>query len=275
MKTYVGKEPCPHCGSKDNVGVWSDGQKWCFGGCGYFVPGDTGLSLSDIKERLEQQQEKERNDPNASVNLPADYSLVLREDAEQWVTKYGITSQERFRFKIGWSEVYESLILPAYNIYGHLLVCQRRYFGQGKFPKYHTKGYPERSLWTVRPLAAESRADPFDTYNGTLIVVEDFISAVKIGRRAEAAPLWGSHLSMEKLRQISERWESLVIWLDYNKKEEAIKTRIRALALFTNVSCIITEKDPKEYDDTEIVSLIAGAESRTDGFGGNGVVSHT
>jgi len=35
------KEPCPKCGSRDNLGVYSDGHKFCFGqGCGHYEKGD-------------------------------------------------------------------------------------------------------------------------------------------------------------------------------------------------------------------------------------------
>ena len=34
---YVRKEPCPNCGSKDNLAVYSDGHAFCFG-CSYRVP---------------------------------------------------------------------------------------------------------------------------------------------------------------------------------------------------------------------------------------------
>jgi len=35
--TFLRNEPCPKCGSRDNVGVWTDG-KYCFSGCGYKAP---------------------------------------------------------------------------------------------------------------------------------------------------------------------------------------------------------------------------------------------
>lgn len=36
---FLHKEPCPECGSKDNLGRYSDGHGHCFG-CGHFEPGD-------------------------------------------------------------------------------------------------------------------------------------------------------------------------------------------------------------------------------------------
>lgn len=38
---FIGKEPCPSCGSKDNLGRYSDGHAYCFGqGCEYYEPPD-------------------------------------------------------------------------------------------------------------------------------------------------------------------------------------------------------------------------------------------
>jgi len=36
MSNFVGHAPCPKCGSRDNLGVWDDGHKYCFSsGCDY------------------------------------------------------------------------------------------------------------------------------------------------------------------------------------------------------------------------------------------------
>lgn len=37
--THLRKEPCPSCGSKDNLGRYSDGHGYCFG-CGYYEHGE-------------------------------------------------------------------------------------------------------------------------------------------------------------------------------------------------------------------------------------------
>lgn len=38
---FVGKEPCPGCGSRDNLGRYSDGHAYCFSpSCDYFEPAD-------------------------------------------------------------------------------------------------------------------------------------------------------------------------------------------------------------------------------------------
>lgn len=230
------------------MGVWSDGQKFCFSHCGYFVPGHGGLNIEDIRAQLRNQQK----DPSAPLRLPFDYTPVLREDAVAWLDKYGITLAERFKYKIGWSELYESLILPAFDVWGNLLVCQRRYFGTGDWPKYHTKGRPESVVWTARPSGGSVGNNPEAPYDGRIVIVEDYVSAIKIGRQAEAMPVWGSFLSNPQLNRLADRWSELVIWLDFNKTGEALSIRTRAACFFNTANVVSTEKDPKDYSDAEI-----------------------
>ena len=48
----IGHEPCPKCGSKDNLGRYSDGGGHCFG-CEYHEFADTSLSTMEkpVKNR--------------------------------------------------------------------------------------------------------------------------------------------------------------------------------------------------------------------------------
>ena len=50
----VGREPCPECGSKDNLGRFDDGHGFCFGqGCGYYDHGDSeGTACAPQKTRV-------------------------------------------------------------------------------------------------------------------------------------------------------------------------------------------------------------------------------
>ena len=49
--TFVRHEPCPSCGSRDNLGRFSDGHGYCFG-CHYRESGD-----SDGDRFYQQQNE--------------------------------------------------------------------------------------------------------------------------------------------------------------------------------------------------------------------------
>ena len=250
VKTFVGHEPCPNCGSSDNVGVWSDGQKFCFTGCGFYVAGEgIGLNIELIKAQLKDEYKKERSGTDDPV-LPVDYSLVIRSDAKDWLNSYQITNEECFSYRLGWSDLYESLILPSFDLYGNLCVVQRRYFGKDGFPKYHTKGRPDRVIWTCRP-DCRSVVDG-DTYNGDIIIVEDVLSAIKVGRVYEATPLWGSSLSVSKMSILAKMYTRAFMWLDPDKLYEASVRRQQMAAFFEQAHVVISTKDPKCYDQNGI-----------------------
>ena len=46
----VGHEPCPACGSKDNLGRYSDGHGFCFG-CGYYEKGDITVTGNKVEKK--------------------------------------------------------------------------------------------------------------------------------------------------------------------------------------------------------------------------------
>ena len=47
-QSFVTKQPCKLCGSKDNVGVWSDGHTYCFGCKAYTPPPKSDGDEADI-----------------------------------------------------------------------------------------------------------------------------------------------------------------------------------------------------------------------------------
>ena len=55
--TFIHKEPCPECGSRDNLGRYSDGHAHCYG-CGHYERGDG--SSAPLKERPKMAKELHR-----------------------------------------------------------------------------------------------------------------------------------------------------------------------------------------------------------------------
>lgn len=239
-------EPCPKCGSKDNLGVWGDGHKWCFG-CQYYIKGDGNESLEKLKERTspKQQEETSQNDSTPALSLPSDYTRSLSLIGSQWLMKYGISKKERIHNNIGWSDKYESLVFPVYDAHHNVLLVQRRFFGTGQWPKYHTKGKPESLLHILG-----------DGDMDTGVLTEDLLSAIKVGRQYNATPLWGSNLSLEKIKRLSHRFARLIIWLDRDKAKDSVKYKWRASPFFEKVSIIVSDHDPKEYNDDAIALFV-------------------
>lgn len=206
------------------------------------------MSVEDLKKQIRYNEEKEKK--NRAAVLPADYSLVLPDEAVEWLEKYQITEEERLTYRIGWTNDAplpaspESLVLPAFDVFGTLLLCQFRSFRQdGGYQKYVTRGYPESVIWTVPNGVSAGRS---------LCVVEDFVSCLRVGRTVDCMPLWGSNLSLNQVRRLCDRYENLYLWLDFNKVGHAKKLAFKAQPYFKTVSVIATELDPKEYSDVLI-----------------------
>lgn len=61
---FIGKEPCPKCGSRDNLGRYSDGHAFCFG-CDYYEPGDGSETSSQSRKKTPMSQEFVRGEYRA------------------------------------------------------------------------------------------------------------------------------------------------------------------------------------------------------------------
>lgn len=241
---FLGHEPCPACGSRDNLGAYADG-KYCFG-CGWGIRGYRGYSLRELRQRLDQQEKSRGSSP---VPLPDDFSFDLPPPVLAWIKQYGITDRELDDNRIGWSFRAQYLIFPVFDIFGNLVLWQGRYFGpNAKHPKYFTAGLPE-TVFHYLGLIGD--------YSGAVCVVEDFVSAVKVGRVIPASPLCGSTLSVQRIAKMSDQFKNLYIWLDKDKHVYSLRARWRASAYFENVRTITTDLDPKGNSDAKIQELLS------------------
>jgi len=89
----VGHEPCPACGSKDNLARYDDGHGWCFG-CGYYDKGEnlqTQEAEPDSFIAVAQNLSTEKNQkPKALLTQDAEYkALQKRRISEETCKKWG------------------------------------------------------------------------------------------------------------------------------------------------------------------------------------------
>ena len=248
MSQFVTHEPCPQCGSSDNLGVWDDGHKWCFG-CGYYIKGN---GLEAVKEFAVKEANKNKELKSNYVSLPSDFTYNLPSIALTWLRKYGITDKEIRDNKIGWSETYGQLIYPCFDLYGNLLLYQGRAFNERLCPgaRFHTEGQTEK----VYHILQNNTNYPFDDvpFLNHVVVVEDMVSCIKVARHMPCLVLFGSIISAERLINLGKRFRRLSIWLDKDKAIYAVKRAQVAMPMFDDVFVIISERDPKEYNDEQL-----------------------
>lgn len=223
MSKFIRHINCPRCGSKDNLAEYDD-HFWCFG-CKYHkLKNDIG----SIRARLSQSTEifKPPIDIETTTDIP--------KEPMQWLLSYGITPNEINDFGIGWNDDAQLLVLVKTPDY-----WQARTFGKHKV-KYMSNG--------IKPLT-------FYGYADKIVCVEDILSAIKISRLSPdwcALPLLGSSMSEEVIQRLSGQFKSVVIWLDRDKANEAIKIARNLKQRGFNSSVVISPLDPKEYSKGEL-----------------------
>ena len=246
--SFVRHEPCPLCvkagkdSSGDNLGRYSDGSAYCFSCCYSEKP--NSLNLDQLVTKLGQSHgevKPSKDKKNGSVALPDDFTSSLPQEAITWLKGYSITDAEIEQNRIGWSQQRERIIFPVYDKYHNLLMWQGRSLRKDR-PKCHTEGLAEKTYHVL--------GDPDDP---RICVVEDIISAIKVSRVLPAMPLWGSVLSTKRIITLSEWFQKLLIWLDYDKTDYAVKRGVYARQFFDdNVQVIPSVLDPKFYNAEQI-----------------------
>ena len=239
-------EACPKCGSCDNVARYTDGHGWCFGCSTFFYGGQEAPTievtrarsdtirpeldiLKEVAEQVFEDSQDHWNLKTKPLDFPDDYMRYLPDTPQQWLRKYEITAAEVNDNQFGWSNKRQMMIMPVRTSYpdGRLLMWQ----GRGFNPKrYHTGGPCDDVIHVI----GNEKSD-------TIILVEDLISAIKVGRYYTCIPLFGSAVSVNRLNRLVKLTNtSIGIWLDSDKAKAAMEFRQR-LAQYLPSFCIITQ----------------------------------
>lgn len=194
---------------------------------------------SDVKERPEQ------------IRLPKDYDPNPRNwpnEARLWPLRYGIKEEELQRHRFGFSECLGRVLIPLY-FDGELCAYQtRRIFKEDTLSKYLTKKRKD----VKEPI--------FWVGDGPeLVLCEDALSAIKVGRYKPAAAVLGSNPSNDLVTEICRDREKITVFFDNdNAKVKRDQLRIKKLCgLLCSGEIIYAEKDPKEHSDEELKYVLA------------------
>lgn len=242
IERFSHHEPCPRCGSRNNLGVWDNGHKFCFG-CKYYVPSPD--SIEQLRKRLTMAENTNNNGNVASIDSSS-FTGVIPKKALGWLRTYGITDSEILHHGILWNTARDSLVFGIRDQHG-IVLTNERYFGTNpNAPKYWTTGSKEtNNIYLLNSLTPNC-----------LIFVEDYVSAIKVSRFANCLPLFGSQIPANALKWASERFKCLRVWLDMDKATESLKQASKLSQWVSNTRSIITELDPKEYSNNELIKIL-------------------
>ena len=229
MSKKVVHVACPRCREQgkdtrgDNLAVYPDGSKFCFS-CGYYV-----LSRAYVPQEGEVGH-KDKTIHVAPGIMPENMRRYLR----QYLTDREI--QQHFVWDLTRHRAALIDLLPSFYWGRDATQGRSKVYTYGEVP-YHIFGRE-------------------DSESDTLVVVEDPISAIVVGRVCRVLCLFGAYLRPTWYpRLLVSGCKNLVFWLDYDKKQESLSYALTFRHLF-NTDYVVTVLDPKQYDTTAIRTFL-------------------
>lgn len=227
-------EPCPKCGSKDNLARYEGGSAFCFG-CSYWEPGGSTAGV----QRLAKPQPRSENvlrPPPDDTDLGGYPSCVV-----EWIQKYGLTVRDLIFRDVGWSKKREQLIYQFYGDGTDVVLWQARNFREGTTHKdrFYTGGTP------ADVIAAYYSRKSTDTG----CIVEDCISAIVVANSgvSDGIPVFGAAMPEKKLARLAKLYKKMFIWLDADKFSEGQKMARQLGLMGVHTRVLYSKDDPKEY----------------------------
>lgn len=238
---------CPHCGD-DHKGkpfaLYEDGYH-CFS-CGSTKRAIRNFTLRGLvaHESIEL--------PELTLN-PSMFSLSVL----KWLRKYHVSDETIYKHCIA-EATDNSVIAPVLDVEtGNVIMYQRRWFDPRRIMTYGSK----------QPFIAKA-----DTGNSVLVIVEDFISAIRVGEIEDCYCMFGTAIPYHQLETLVKTYSTIVVWADGDSPGQNAARKIhqllmkiqaranikRAFDLSSNKTTVnvVTEKDPKCYTNTEILKIL-------------------
>ena len=237
MSKFLYHESCPNCGSKDNLGVWDDGHKYCFG-CRYHENGTIDLRKVFHPDLA---------DPKKPHEFPYDAQEGMPPQALKWLLSCGITFQLQRKHGIMWSP---SRQMVCWRIKGEKTKKQIAWQGRCFVPDAKTKYFIGGDVHDDYTIIPHSYTDE------TVVLVEDYLSAIRVSEHYPCMPLFGCVCGLNVLQELLGRFSSIIVWLDSDKLDNARKIALNASMIGLPNQVLYTPKDPKEYTDSEIKDFL-------------------
>jgi hypothetical protein len=233
--TFIEMEECPSChipGSKKTFAKYTDGHGYCFY-CSHYESGH----ILTVLER--------KSDEPETIKLPYDAQNEIPVKCLIWLAQYEISRQELLSHGIMYSESKDFLVFPYYGDDKQLVAWQGRDFKPNPKSKWYSKG----PLEDVYKFCGDR--------SNRCVVVEDIVSAIKVGRFCQAMPIFGTNCKSRRLASLKLLGiDELIVWLDPDAAFKAFSITQEAKYYGIKSRMISALKDPKEHLNSEIKNIL-------------------
>lgn len=245
MGTLISTGPCPNCHRGQNThcfAIYDNGEK-CWS-CGHYKAyGDNPFASRTAAVK------KNADIPIGTTNLN-NFSLECLDYLfSSYITQEIITEYQIMHIA-GENGKQPSLIFPVIKN-KEIISCQQRYF-------------PSKKILTFGDKKSTLRINKHKT--DSIVLVEDFISAVRVGQVENSICLSGTTLTYDNLDYILDNYSKIILWLDGDRAGQEASSKIikkiqyslkltsdwRRLDKNYSITSVNTTKDPKHYSTKEI-----------------------
>lgn len=240
---------------------------WCFRCKQLKVEPHGVLSLAELKSRKADIDELFQS---KEIKLPLDLTSEMPGYAAAWLLRAGIPLAIAEKYGIRYSPKLDRVVLPVYRN-GALAAYTMRSVSDK--PKYIERQVDDAVIFVSDP---ETILEPEQAgmHGQDIVVTEDVLSAIRVGRIVPALALLGTSVGDAKVagllaeakryKPVNQRHGNeedvlrIGVWLDSDKAGRIAARRLaRRLTLQGySVSNIKTEKDPKRYSNREIKEIL-------------------
>jgi len=243
MARFIGYEPCPSCRKRgadragDNLGMYSDGSGHCWS-CGYHLHPKFTLKLFN----------EEPEDATEKAVLPADFTRDVPAEGWKWLLQYGLGWKYWSPF-VGWSEAHQRLVFTVGEPTG---------FSVGRFlGDAEAFDRPPRKWYVWGNSHERAHVVGYGTTGPVTVVVEDLISAHKVGQVTPCIPLFGTRVFASAVATLRNIGLPVLMWLDKDQENHAVK-RADQLAMLTGLAVryVSTDSDPKCLTSSKIGEIV-------------------
>jgi hypothetical protein len=208
------------------------------------------------KQTLEQLAELKRLNnellerTDSTLRLPSDSVDDIPLEGRLWLYSNGITRRLIKQYSIKYSPRLRRVVLPVYDTKGTLIWFQCRALLEGQKPKYLQ---PSRDKSKV---VFESKGRTLYGTKNEVVLVEDIMSAIRVGEVTRTVSLLGTKASQHQINFMSS-FDMVTTWFDNDRAGKRGASVMRAsMGLLTNVGNILTMKDPKAYSKQQIEEIL-------------------
>lgn len=241
--------PCPHCGSSDAYSEYTE-NFFCFS-C------KTSRSKKKTGKKIRHE---ERTENTTAIELPEDYVKELPIAAKSWLYGYHFDDDMIARMKIGYSEQSKiwSNRFNAWVATGSRVILP--YFEKDKLKFFEGRDLcPSPNL---KYISVGGKGPCYWRMSGNqreaIVIVEDIISAIRVGEVTDSVALRGTSFNAEKIQELMKKGSDFIVWLDSDKPGQyaARKLKRRLELVGCTVKNVVTKNDPKYYSNKQIQDIL-------------------